>query len=217
MTAEAVAARLSNAGVLSAQVQEDGPFIQARVLRDPRQLTATLTALGSYAFAVGNSPLEQVVGGLLVARGMTLALAESCTGGLAGHLVTNVSGSSHYFLMGVVSYSNDAKVRLLGVSQHDLERHGAVSQSVVEQMALGVRRLAGSDIGVGISGIAGPTGGTKSKPVGTVWMAVGGAGGCHSECFRFTGDRTTVKTQAAYAALNLVRLALTGELEGVVD
>ena len=179
-------------------------------------LERVLSLLGSAAYGVGDDPLEKVTGGLLVARGMTLAAAESCTGGLVGHLVTNVSGSSSYFTMGVTTYSNESKNALLGVSWDDLQVHGAVSEPVVRQMAVGVRRLSGADVSVATSGIAGPTGGTKDKPVGTVWMAVAGPAGCHSRLFRLDGDRLRIKTLSAYNALNLVRLAVIGEIEGVV-
>jgi nicotinamide-nucleotide amidase len=115
--------------------------------------------------------LEHTVGELLLQKGRTLAVAESCTGGLLANRITNVPGSSHYFLGGIVAYSNRAKEALLGVRHETLERYGAVSKETVEEMARGVKERFGSDIALAVTGIAGPEGGTLDKPVGTVWCA----------------------------------------------
>ncbi len=154
---------------------------------------------------------EASVGGTLVAAGWTLATAESCTGGLIGHLVTNVPGSSNYYRMGVVAYSNEAKVRVLGVPEDLIARHGAVSEPVVRAMAEGVRSLAGADVAVAVSGVAGPGGGTPQKPVGTVWMAVAGPQGTRAVLRRLAGDRERIKRAAAWHALDLARRLAIGE------
>jgi PncC family amidohydrolase len=151
-----------------------------------------------------DKPLEVVVGELLLQHGLWLAAAESCTGGLISHLITNVAGSSAYYLGGVTAYSNEVKVRLLGVSKLTLEQHGAVSEETVLEMARGVRKAMWADIGVSVSGIAGPTGGTPDKPVGTVWIGLSSPrdeNACH---FLWSGDRLAVKEQSAQAALKMV-------------
>ncbi len=151
-----------------------------------------------------DEPLEVYVGGLLVQRGRTLAVAESLTGGLVCDRLTNISGSSNYFLGGIVSYANEAKMKLLGVSQETLEAHGAVSAETVLQMARGVRLALGADYGISTSGIAGPTGGTPDKPVGTTWIGFSAADGEEARHFLFQGERLAVKEQAAQAALQLL-------------
>ncbi|MFN2444286.1 MAG: competence/damage-inducible protein A [Vicinamibacterales bacterium] len=153
--------------------------------------------------------LEEVVGGLLRAKGWRIALAESCTGGLATSRLTDVSGSSAYVEQSFVTYSDRAKVDLLAVPEALIRTHGAVSEPVATQMARGARTRAGVDVGVGITGIAGPTGGSEQKPVGTVCIAV-----CAPELvvrtFRFLGGRETVKLFAAHTALDMVRRTLLG-------
>lgn len=151
-----------------------------------------------------DKPLEVLVGELLVQRKLQLAVAESCTGGLVCHRITNVSGSSRYFLGGVTSYANEAKTKLLGVSPEILETHGAVSAETVLQMARGVCQAFGADIGVSTSGIAGPTGGSSDKPVGTTWIGFSSPEGEEARHFVFEGDRLSVKEQAAQAALQLL-------------
>lgn len=148
--------------------------------------------------------LADDVGRILTNRSLTLAVAESCTGGRLGDAITNVSGSSSYFLGGVVSYGNDAKLTLLGVDKATLESVGAVSEEVALMMAEGVRRRLGSDIGIGITGVAGPTGGTPEKPVGLVFIAVCSSTG--SVCTRnlFSGTRSDVKSSAVERALAML-------------
>lgn len=137
------------------------------------QQIATLTEiLGKAIISFEDTPLEVQIGNILTKNGKTLATAESCTGGNISRLITSVSGSSVYFKGAVVAYSNEVKTNLLGVSVADIEKHGAVSEEVVRQMAEGVRRLLKTDYAIATSGIAGPTGGTPDKPVGTVWIAV---------------------------------------------
>jgi PncC family amidohydrolase len=148
--------------------------------------------------------LEVRVGEILSQRGLRLAVAESCTGGLISHLVTNVAGSSVYFLGGMIAYANEAKVHLLGVHQETLEKFGAVSSETVIEMARGVRNNLSADIGISVSGIAGPGGGTPEKPVGTVWIGLSTPKEELARHFHWTGNRLDVKEQSARAALMLL-------------
>lgn len=164
--------------------------------------------LGTHVFACGPDTLEGVIGRTLAARQATLAVAESCTGGLLGHRITNVPGSSRYFLEGVQAYSNPAKIRLLNVSPSLLERHGAVSAEVAAVMAEHVRENAGADYGLGITGIAGPGGGTPEKPVGLVYISLASGERTQTEKNLFLGDRETIKQRATQKALDMLRLEL---------
>jgi nicotinamide-nucleotide amidase len=166
------------------------------------------TALGDAVYSVDGRPLEAVVGELLCARRATIAVAESCTGGLLASRLTDVPGSSDYVERGAVCYSNRAKTEWLGVTEALLARHGAVSEQVAEAMAAGIRSRAGVTVGVGVTGIAGPGGGTAEKPVGTVAIAVQTDDDARVRTFQFTGGREMVKFQASQAALNMVRLLL---------
>jgi PncC family amidohydrolase len=140
----------------------------------------------------------------LRSTGLRLALAESCTGGLVGHLITNVPGSSDYLAGGVVAYSDQAKQRLLGVQQSTLEQHGAVSRQIALEMARGARQAFEADIGLAVTGIAGPGGGTAEKPVGLTWVAVSSPWREHAELHTWRGDREHNKAQSAEAALALL-------------
>jgi nicotinamide-nucleotide amidase len=148
------------------------------------------------------TPEERIVTGY-AARGLTLALAETDTGGLAGYRITNVPGSSRVFPGSVVAYSNRVKVTVLGVPEGLLRAHGAVSAECALAMAEGVRRLLGADVAVAATGIAGPTGGSAEKPVGTVFVAISREGERRAERLRFTGDRLTVRAAFAEAMLRL--------------
>ncbi|RPJ64634.1 MAG: competence/damage-inducible protein A, partial [Acidobacteria bacterium] len=161
--------------------------------------------LGSDVYSTDGRSLEEVVGGLLRAREWRAATAESCTGGLVCSRLTDVAGSSDYVERGVVCYSNRAKTELLGVAPEMILEYGAVSKPVGLAMAVGARERARVDIAVGVTGIAGPGGGTEQKPVGTVFVAVVWAGGQVVERFRFPGGREQVKFQASQAALNMLR------------
>ena len=150
-------------------------------------------------------PIENIVGNLLRLRGLRLAVAESCTGGLISHLVTNVPGSSTYFMGGVTAYAYEAKVRMLGVSWRTLEKYGAVSQETVIEMASGVRKALAADIGISVSGIAGPGGGTPDKPVGLTWIGLSTEGGDEAYSYIWEGDRLAVKEKSARQALRLLK------------
>lgn len=185
--------------------------------RGPREkATARLEAvvrgivavLGPSIYSLDGASLEAVVGRLLKDRGLTIACAESCTGGLIGHRLTGIPGSSAYFLESAVVYGNSAKTRRLGVPAALLAKHGAVSAAVARAMALGIRRTSGADLGLAVTGIAGPDGGTARKPVGLVYIALARARGVALTRNLFFGGREHVKTQAAQRALDMVRKAL---------
>ena len=165
-------------------------------------------ALGNAVFSFRGETMEEVVGRRLTITGFTLAVAESCTGGLIAQRLTNVPGSSKYFIEGVVTYSNEAKTRLLGVDKKLIKEFGAVSQQVARDMARGVRHKAKTDFGLAVTGIAGPDGGTEEKPVGLVYIAL--ADDAHTEHKRFVlpGDRELIRWRASQAALDMLRRRL---------
>lgn len=148
--------------------------------------------------------LEAVLGELLLQRGQHLAVAESCTGGLVGHLITNAPGSSSYFLGGVIAYANETKMKLLGVSTQTLDKFGAVSEQTVLEMASGVRKALAADIGAAISGIAGPQGGTQEKPVGLTWIGLSAPGVDRAWRYIWPGTRLDVKEQSAQQVLRIL-------------
>ena len=164
--------------------------------------------LSTAVYGMDGETLEGAIGRLLLARRATLAVAESCTGGLVSDRITSVAGSSQYLRGAVVAYHNDLKTGALGVSSATLARTGAVSAPVAGQMARGVRRLAKAGYGLAITGIAGPTGGTKTKPVGLVYLALADGRRTLTRRCRFFGDRLAIKTQAAQTALDLLRRKL---------
>jgi len=166
--------------------------------------------IGDVLYGEGDEAFPEVVGRAVRARGYRLALAESCTGGLIAHLLTSYPASD-YLVGGAVTYANSAKSRLLGVSEDTLRGHGAVSAEVAAEMAEGVRRLCECEVGLGVTGIAGPTGGTASKPVGLVYWAVAHPGGTVVREHVFTNrDRDEVQLAAAYAGLDLLRRVTAG-------
>jgi nicotinamide-nucleotide amidase len=167
-------------------------------------------ALGDDCYGRDGESLEQAVGRRLVARGLTLAVAESCTGGLVGHRLTGVAGSSSFFERGVVVYSNRAKEELLGVPGEVLRTHGAVSRPCAEAMVRGICERSGTACGLSITGIAGPDGGTPSKPVGTVFIGLAVPGTVEARHFRFAGSRASVKWQSSQMALDMLRRSLGG-------
>ena len=164
--------------------------------------------LGDVIWGEGDDSYAAYVGRTLRDRGLTLALAESCTGGLVGQLVTAVPGSSDYLLLDAVTYSNTAKTRVLGVQEELMRAYGAVSREVVIAMAEGALRISDADLAVSITGIAGPGGGTDAKPVGTVWMAIAQRGReTVSHHHQLRGDRERIRVLAAWLALQLVARA----------
>ncbi|HAR20532.1 MAG TPA: damage-inducible protein CinA, partial [Cytophagales bacterium] len=161
--------------------------------------------IGPYIYGYDGLELEQAIGHLLKEKGRTLATAESCTGGAVAALVTSVSGSSAYFLGSVVAYSNEVKEKLLGVKFSTLEKYGAVSEQTVIEMAEGVRHSLGSDIGIATTGVAGPTGGTSEKPVGTVWIAYSDATKTIAKKLPLTSERSLNIKLTVTQVLNLLR------------
>lgn len=170
--------------------------------------------LGEVVYAEGDTTLARIVGDMLRARGMTLAVAESCTGGLVADMITDTPGSSEYFERGVVSYSNRSKMEMLGVGEEILKAHGAVSSETAMAMAEGVRRMSGASIGIGVTGIAGPGGGTPEKPEGLVFIAIAAPEGTRAFKYNFPRDRIWFKGIAAATAIDLVRKYLVGGLQG---
>ena len=163
------------------------------------------SCLGEWVYAEGIRNMEEVVGKLLRANDLTVAVAESCTGGLIGHRLTQVPGSSSYLDRALVCYSNQAKQELLGVPKHLLRRFGAVSSLVARAMARGIRKSSKTELGLSVTGVAGPGGGSKHKPVGLVFIGVDGPGGTRVRQFHFQGDRQTIKVRASQAALDILR------------
>jgi nicotinamide-nucleotide amidase len=144
----------------------------------------------------------------LLEKKYTLALAESCTGGLISRRITTIGGSSAYYLGGAVTYANEAKIKFLGVDPITLEKHGAVSEQTALEMSRGIRERTGASIALSVTGIAGPSGGSPEKPVGTVWMSIAHAGGHEARLFRFHGDRDRIISGASQAGLNWLRTSL---------
>jgi len=190
----------------ASQAEADGALDAA-----VRELQAVL---GPSIFSIDGRNLEAVVGDLLRERKLTIAVAESCTGGLLTSRLTDVPGSSDYVERGVVCYSNRAKIELAGVPESTIREHGAVSEPVAQAMAEGIRSRSGTNIGIGVTGIAGPGGGTPQKPVGTVAVAVVADDETRVRTFQFIGGRDMVKFQAAQSALNMTRLMITKTQSG---
>lgn len=190
-----------------------GTEAAARTLIAPVEVRIREIA-GEYIYGVDEETLEEAIGITLRARGLTLAVAESCTGGLLGGRITAVPGSSDYFLGGIISYSNEVKMKLLGVSPATLEAHGAVSTETAIEMAVGATRATGADIGISITGVAGPGGGSAKKPVGTVYIGIA-VPGLAPRALRadLWGDRTTIRQRAVQRALLELRRLLTS-MEG---
>lgn len=164
--------------------------------------------LGTYIYVEGDTAMEEVVGRLLHEKRHTLALAESCTGGLISHRITRIAGSSAYFCGGAVTYANDAKVKFLGVQPATLEKHGAVSEPTALEMSRGIREKTGADVGLSVTGIAGPSGGSPAKPVGTVWMSISAEKYHEARLWQFHGERERIILGASQAALNWLRIFL---------
>jgi len=183
------------------------PAVSAEEFRQKIQpiLAEIKQRVGQYLVAEDEESVSQALGRLLLERGLTISTAESCTGGLLSSSLTAVSGASAYYLGSVVAYSNDVKMKILAIPQEILESKGAVSAEVASHMAAGIRSLTGSSLGIGITGIAGPDGGTPDKPVGLVYIALNSAAVNWSLGFNFIGDRHTIRLRSVNTALNLVR------------
>lgn len=198
---------LASPGLVELHVSSTGPDegeIDAHLAAAVARLEA---ALGDAVFSVDGRSVEEVVGDLLARRGWRVATAESCTGGMLAERMTGVPGASAWMLGGVIAYDNSVKTAELGVDAALIEEHGAVSEPVARAMAEGVRRRLSADVGVAITGIAGPGGGTDAKPVGTVFVAVA-SGRCDVRRMMFPGDRAMIRQFSAAAALNMLRLHL---------
>lgn len=172
--------------------------------------TKLVNALGEKVYALDDDEMNDVVYKVLKQLGLRVAFAESCTGGMLSSYLVDVPGASEVFKGSVVAYSNEIKISVLGVSKDTLEKFGAVSEECVTEMAVGVRKLLDSDVAVAVSGIAGPSGGSERKPVGTVCIAVDGERGCFAETFRVRGDRAAVRRRSTLLAFNKLRLYLQG-------
>jgi len=164
--------------------------------------------LGKLVYGTGEQTLAEVVGEKLVRNKKTLAVAESCTGGMLAKLLTDIPGASRYFMSGWVAYSNQAKISELGVPDDLIQKYGAVSEQVAEAMAQGARRKAGTDFAIATTGIAGPAGGSEQKPVGLVYIAIDSDSGCETGRYLFSHDREFIRLRAAQTALNMLRLQL---------
>ena len=200
---------LASPGQIELHLSARGEDIVAmeRALQDGVDRLAA--ALAPAVFSTDGRTLERVVGDALLAKGSRIAVAESCTGGLLGGRLTEVPGSSAWFAGGVIAYDNTVKTRELGVAEELLAIHGAVSEPVARAMAEGVRQRFGTELGVSITGIAGPDGGSAEKPVGTVAIALAGPD-ARARVFRFAGDRQMIRQQSVLAALEMVRQSLGG-------
>jgi nicotinamide-nucleotide amidase len=199
---------LAKMGQIELHLTADAPGEADAAVALDEAVQQLVAVLGSSVYSVDGRVLEEVIGDLLRERRMTIAVAESCTGGLLASRITDVPGSSDYFDRGLVCYSNRAKTEWLGVAEELIETHGAVSEPVAEAMADGIRRRSRSSVGIGITGIAGPGGGTPDKPVGTVAIAVVTPDARLLRTFLFLGPRDMVKFQSAQAAMNILRLLL---------
>ncbi|MDO5315135.1 MAG: competence/damage-inducible protein A [bacterium] len=184
---------------------EDAVLLHETLDREIAKLTALIP---EYIFAMQDQPIERTIFDLLINKGMTFASAESCTGGNIAHVITLIPGSSDVFKGTAVTYATPMKTKVLGVPAEVIEKHGVVSQEVVERMATGVRDLMEADFGVATTGVAGPSGGTEETPVGTVWIGVASSKGVVSKCFNFGKDRENVINRATIMAYEMLRQQL---------
>lgn len=205
-------AYLPSPGIVRIRLTAEGDNLEElQILVD--QKAAELNELvPQFIFGEDDISIEQSIGEALQKHKKTISTAESCTGGYIAHLLTSVSGSSDYFLGSVVSYANEIKKNVLNVNAEDLLEFGAVSQTVVEQMAKGVRQKMNSDFALATSGVAGPNGGSEEKPVGTVWIAIASSEGVYSKKFLFEQNRERNIRRSALAAISILRRVLNGEL-----
>jgi nicotinamide-nucleotide amidase len=198
-------------GIVSLRINARFDSLDRAEAEMSQTLASCRDALGDLIFGQDEQTLAQVVSDLLKEKGVTVATAESCTGGLLAKMLTDVAGASRYFAQGWVTYTNESKSSQLGVSDQTLADHGAVSEPVVAEMASGARQRAGADVAIAISGIAGPDGGTDAKPVGTVCIGFAHAAATESRTFGFPGDREWVRDRTAKMALTILRFHLLGK------
>ncbi|WP_439881718.1 competence/damage-inducible protein A [Pontibacter sp. MBLB2868] len=189
---------------------DDAALLEQQLQAEVEKL---LPIIPKYIFALGDIKLEEAIGQLLKERGLTIATAESCTGGYLAHKITSISGSSAYYQGSIIAYHNEVKIRELDVKPETLQQHGAVSEATVREMAENVRQKFRTDIGVATSGIAGPDGGTPDKPVGTIWIAYADKDKTEAKLLNFNKDRLLNIEYTAMAVLNLVRQSLISTLE----
>ena len=195
-------AYLPSSGQVRLRISADGTEIDEVEERVNQAVRKILPILERYIFGYDDDTLEAKVGELLVSKGLKLCTAESCTGGFLAHLITSIPGSSGYYEGSLITYSNQLKEELLGVDPETLMKHGAVSEATVRAMIKGALRQTGADVAISVSGISGPSGGTPSKPVGTVWIAVGDQKTINARKFLFTKDRLiNIKYTAIYALI----------------
>jgi nicotinamide-nucleotide amidase len=192
---------------LRVTVKSKSKLVSRKLIDDVGRII--MSKIGSYVYSADGESVQEVIAKILTRNRYTLSVAESCTGGLISSAITDVPGSSKFFLGSVVAYSNDLKNSLLGVRKSTIKKYGAVSREVAEQMANGIRRATGSDIAVATTGIAGPTGATAEKPVGLVWIAFADRNNCYAEKFIFSKDRIKNKHMMSKAALNMIRKKLS--------
>jgi nicotinamide-nucleotide amidase len=204
----------ASSGVISVRISAKAATPQEASARAGQTAQEVRARLGEVVFGQDDQTLASVVGEALAQAGQTLALAESCTGGMLGEMVTSVSGSSRYFLGGVVAYANSVKADLLGVGADLLAEHGAVSEAAARAMAVGAKARFGSDWGLAVTGIAGPGGGSPARPVGLVCIGLAWPGGSSVHRYVFPGQRDFIRRRSAMAALNHLRLALRGGAGG---
>lgn len=201
-------AYLPNYGQVRLRLTAQGVSLKDLQLDVSHMIDDLVPYAGKYIFGYDNTTLEEAIGQLLIQKGLTLSTAESCTGGYVSHLLTSISGSSTYFLGGVVSYSNEAKISELGVKKSTLTIYGAVSEQTVMEMAAGVRKQLNTSIGISISGVAGPGGGSPEKPVGTVWIGYSDEKTTVAKKLQLTDDRMINIKLSATAVLNFARIQM---------
>jgi len=201
---------LASQSIITVKFRVDGTHQKIVQKAADRVAAQYKNILGNIYFSEDDSSLPEVVAELLTKRGKKLAVAESCTGGLLSKLITDVSGASKFFLEGAITYANDSKMRRLGVDSEVMNRMGAVSEEVAGQMAQGIRLKAASDYGLSITGVAGPTGATKDKPVGLVFIGVSGPKRTVVHRFLLKGDRMAIRHRSALLSLDLLRKEILG-------
>ena len=207
-------AYLPSPGVVKVRLSIEGkePINQLKEKVD-KQAERLKEMVPSYVFGEDDITVQEAIGKQLKQTGTTIATAESCTGGYIAHLLTSIAGSSDYFMGSIVSYSNQVKIDLLEVEKEAIEAQGAVSEPVIEQMAIGARRKLDTDYAIATSGIAGPDGGSDHKPVGTVWIAIASKEGVYSKKFLFEKHRARNIRRASLAALSMLRRTLDKQLD----